>query len=870
MAEGYRNYGTGVSENPQDVASGGEFSAAEKSLESVITRADSPCIDWEMNLRQEVSNDYGYGLAARRSMPSCFLGGDFLERADVGGSYVFLPALVANANKLQLRAQNAVINGWNVRVEYSGTTSAGLNEITLPAPPVAGIRTDLVILEVWRAALLPAPSVANKSPTGLILRHGNVKAPDGVNFVDDIIDPVYALASANRVQIQYRLRVVSNVNLDTFPDGLDDPTVVARTVSDFSGPGADGSATVLIYSSVADDKGLWRAGTGDAAGAATLGTADGYMYAVPVCAVVRRNAAGFSRTTNLNGGASISAGTSTRPDGLFADQVVAADVRDLRKGVAPSLEEVLDKAVQQVLDNSLSTQLEQTSLGTGGTAPLFRDNIGTSSHMGNPDGVRRYYSDRSVTETIVAEAVVGGLPVSTVTFRLDQLKLPWNAGTINLKTLAAAGTNLADVLRIRLVTASSDTDMLDAASPVHVVSMTHGIAVGPEIDQIVLTFNTTTSNASVFAELAVEYPNALGTTRNLVQALTVWSPNAGLPAWVDSASFTATSDANRSLVPSSPHWWADPGHRELGYRFQTVSQARPFITYATDRIIIWERLTGAPITINDGVNAPYATTNYTFNTSYTVVQLTGAIVIPAGTSVSVTYVAYRPVPPVAAAPNDSHQLFYTTRAVQSVRPPSGTVTLQLVPRAISKSVFVVGSGSGSPDDAFPYVAPSAQLPVGALPAASFPESRLDAPADIGVVGFGVNTGFLQLGTLVPYGPNPGEVSLFRDAPDIVTDADGRHFWPKSDSGSPARYSPVVFGPQIASGRRHKAAFPVLMELKEDFASIGRKGTLVLVFMTRWFEFDPEVSVVLMPTSGDSAAAVFRVRGNLMSARRPDY
>lgn len=870
MGDGYRNYGTGVSENPQDVSSGGDFSAAEKSYETFVTRADSPCIDWEMNLRQEIQGYQGNGLTVRRSAPSHFVGGDFLERPDLSGSFVFLPAIVGNANKFQIRAQNASINGWNVRVDYSSIATPGLNEVTLAAPPVAGIRTDLVILEVWRAVLLPTPSVANKSPTGMILRHGNVKAPDAVNFVDDLVDPVYALPSSNRVQIQYRLRVVSNVNISTYPDGLDDPSVVARTVSDFTGPGADGNATVFTYSSVADDKGLWRAGTGDAAGAATLGTADGYMYAVPVCVVFRRNTTAFDRSTNMNGGSSIASGTPTRPDGLYADQIVATDVLDLRKGATTSFQEVLEKALQQVLDNTMSTQPETTSQGTGGTLPLFRDDIGTSGHMGNPDGVRRYFSDRSVTETVVAEAVVGGLPVSTVTFRLDQLKLPWNAGTVNLKSLAAAGTNLVDVFKVRLKTATTDTDMLNPLSPVRVVSMTFGVAVGPEIDQVVLGFNTTTSSSSVYAELAIEYPNALGASRNLIQGLQVWSPSGGLPAWVDTTGFVATSDANRLSVPSSPHWWTDAGHRELGYRFLTTTQTVTLRTYAQDRLILWERLTGDPITIDDGINAPYATTNYTFNTAYTVVELTGGVPVPVGTAVDVEYEAFRPVPPVAVAPNDSHQLFYSSRAVQTVAPPAGAQTLQLVPRAFYRSIIAVGSGSGSPDNAFPYVAPSSQLPVGSQPAATYPESRLDAPADIGVVGFGVNTGYLELGVLVPYGPNPSEVTLYKSAPDIFTDADGRHFWPKSDSGSPPRYSPVVFGPQISSGRRHKAAYPVLMELKEDFASIGRKGTLVLVFFTRWFEFNPEISVVLTSVAGDSAAGVFRVRGNMMNSRRPDY
>lgn len=870
MGDGFRNYGTGVSENPQDVASGGDFSAAEKSFETFVTRADSPCIDWEMNLRQEIQGYHGNGLTVRRSAPSHFRDGDFLERPDLSGSYVFLSAVVGNANKFQLRAQNVSVNGWNVRVDYSSIATPGLNEITLTAPPVAGTRTDLVILEVWRAVLLPTPSVANKSPTGLVLRHGNVKAPDAVNFIDDLVDPVYGLPSSNRVQVQYRLRVVSNVDISTYPDGLDDPSVVARTVSDFTGPGADGNATAFTYSSMADDKGLWRAGTGDPAGAAALGTADGYMYAIPVCAVIRRNTTAFDRSANMNGGSSIASGTPTRPDGLYADQIVAADVLDLRKGASTSFQEILEKAVQQVLDNTMSTRSELTSQGTGGTSPMFREDIGVSGRMGNPDGVRRYFSDRSVTETIVAESVVGGLPVSTVTFRLDQLKLPWNAGTVNLKSLAASGTNLVDVFKVRLRTATTDTDMLDPLSPVRVVSMTFGVAVGPEIDQVVLVFNTTTSNSSVYAELAIEYPNALGASRNMVQGIQVWSPAAGLPAWVDSSGYVATSDANRLSVPASPHWWADPGHRELALRLLTTTQSVAFRTYAQDRIMIWERLTGDPITIDDGVNAPYATTNYTFNTSYTVVALTGAVPIPAGTSVDVDYEAFRAAPPVAVAPNDSYQLFYQTRSVQTIPPPAGSVTLQLVPRAFYRSIMAVGAGSGSPDDAFPYVAPSSQLPVGSLPAATYPESRLDAPSDIGIVGFGVNTGYLELGVLVPYGPNPSEVTLYKSAPDVVTDADGRHFWPKSDPGTPPKYSPVVFGPQIASGRRHKAAYPVLMELKEDFASIGKKGTLVLVFFTRWFEFNPEVSIVLTATASDSAAGVFRVRGCMMNSRRPDY
>lgn len=869
---GYRNYGPNVSQSPQDTSVGGQFSGDEKSYESVVIQDDAPVIDWEMNLRADVRGDFGLRQYAQRSRPSSFLDGDFLERPDLTGSFQFLSPVVGNENKFRMLAANVRMNGWDLRVEYTGTSTPGLNEVSLTSPPASGGRTDLVILEAWRALVRATPSVANKSPTGLILRNGNVKAPDAVNLTDDLIDPTYGLESSARVQIQYRLRTIPGVDLASFPDGLEDPAVVAHTVSDFSGPGADGSATAYAFSNVADDRSLWRAGTGDSASATALGTVDGYMYAIPVCAVFRRNTTAFSRTSNLNGGSVISSGTSTRPDGLFADQVIADDVRDLRKGVAGSPEEVLEKAFQQVLDNSLSSQAEASAVGTSGTAFLYRDDIGLSGHIGNPDEVRRYFSDRSVTETIVVEVAIGGLPASGISINLSSLKLPWNGFSTPFGLLAPTGVSITAVNAVRIVdtAGSTDRDMFNATSPIRVANMQLSIAPGPGVDQLNINFNTTAANVSIYVELAITYPPGVGMSRNVLSAHQLWSPSSGLPAWVDATGWAATSDASRSSVPSSPSWWISRGHRELAFRLKTTSQVRTFYTFDTDKLLIWERLTGDPIDISDGINPVYSTTNYTFNTAYTLVQLTGGTPVPAGTAVSVTYRAYRAPPQTSFAPADSHTIFYQSRAVQSLLPPSGTQTLRLAPRALSRDLYVLVSGSGSPDDAFPFAAGSAQIPVGLLPTADYPESRLDCPADVSLVGFNVNTGFLKLPAYVPYMPDPSQVTLYRDAPDVVTDADGRNFWPKSDSGSPAVYSPVAFAQQLASGQRHKVALPVLMELKDDFPSIGRRGTTVLAVITAWSEYDPENGVALAPAIGASAAAVYRIRGGLMGARRPDY
>jgi len=984
MADGYRNYGPDVSESPQPVSSGGAFSGDARSYESVVVQADAPVIDWEMNLRSQISSDYGLRQAAQRWMTSCWLGGDFLERSDPSGSYSYPAATSGNESRFTIVGDNALINGWNIRVEYSGTSSSGQNLVTLPAPPSSGTRTDLVILEAWRALVLPAPSVANKSATGLILRNGNVKAPDAVNLTDDLIDPNYGQASNARVQIQYRLRVIPNVNLSSYMDGINDPSVVANSVSDFSGAGADGSPTAYGYSVTDHDKGLWVAGLGNSTSAGILGTADGLMWAQPVCAVMRRNSTAFNRTSNMNGAGLIASGVSGRPDGLYSDQIVASDVVDLRRFCTSDFEEVLEKAFQQVLDNSMSTRGTVSSLGTVGTSFLFRDDIGTSAHAGNPDGVRRYFGDRGITDLMVARRVPGGLPEATATFPLSSLRLPWNPAATNVQAQAPVGTNISYLASLRVVTQSGqDYDAFDPSSPFYASKVQYTSTVSGT-DTVTVTWNTPMSSgsvASVYAEIAVEYPPNFGLSKNVISGTQLWAATAGVAAWVDTSSWQATSDAGRSYIPDAAttaydgsQQWVDPGHREqvirlrsngsqvmvlratqtvasivgtdtlvnadtsvnftlrvkdsAGGSFSSIAVTSGPVTPKTtikdnlnsqftflglnlvaavvgvnqvqitgttgyvevdsvgngstlntalgyspagqaagaSAVMIPERLTGDPITIDDGTHAPYQTTSYTLNTAYTLVELD--FPLASGTAVTVTYAAYRPSP-IVTAPN-AYNCFYQSRAIQSLLPPAGTQTLRLVPRAVGKAMSVIAVGPGSPNSSFPFSAPGDQVAVGALPAPDFPEALLDGPADVQLQNFGANTGYLTLPPFIPYSPNPGQVTLYRDASDVVTDAEGRNFWPRSDSGSPPAYGPVVLAQELAYGRRHKTAYAVLMELKDDVATVGQKGMLVLVVLSSWSSYSPENKIALTSLQSASAAAVYRVRGNALSPRRPTY
>jgi len=851
----YKDLGSGVSQKPQLLSTGDQFSAEQKSYESVVVQEDAPMIDWEMNLRSEIKSDYGLRLVTQKSYPSCFLTSDFLENTEPSNSFEFLTASVGNENKFILKACDAIVNGWPVHIEYSDTNTDGENEITLSVPSGAGVRTDLVILEVWRALVKAAPDTANKSPTSLILRNGNVKAPDTVNLTDDLIDPTYAAESQARVQIQYRLRVIDGVDAFTYPDILDDPAIVAHTVSDFSGPGADGSATAFQFAVADHDKSLWIAGTGTVGDANALGTVDGFMYAIPVCVIARRNDGAFDQTLNLNGGSLIVSASSTRPDGLFSDQIVASDVKDLRKGCSNNPREILEQATAQLFNNSLSTELEVGLKGTAGTSFLEVSSIGFGERIGNTDTARRRFSDRPYSEVVVGKIVVGGTPQSAFYIDLNNFTISWGAGATGIDTLTPNAT-LGRINQVRVVDTGvpSDVDLI----------ITGGIRDITYTSPTLAVINTISSysNVTIYVECVIDYPAGIGVDRNMLSVHDIWVPSAAtLGAWVDSSLFVVTPDVTRySLIPNSavppvPMWEEDPAHREVKIQLQSVDQVATFYSYSTNQVWVPDRINYEDVTIDDGINPPYSTGNYTKDTAYTQIFL--SIAVPSGTPVQVTYKALRALPYVNSA--NRVQVFYQTRAIQSLLPPAGSQTLELVPRAIG-NLHTISHGSGSPDYPTPFIQPGAQVPVGLLP--TIIEAKIDAPA--GDLNSGLTLSFSGIQTHIPYYPEPQSVTLHREPGDTVIDGDQRNFWPQSDTADV-----VVKGTPYIGENKHKTVLPTLMEVKSDFQSVGKSGTFVLVVFTGYNEFEKGTEINLTNLIGDSAAAVYRVRGNFMNVRRSD-
>jgi len=292
------NFGTGVSR---------VLDPSQTSFLVTIWQQGKPPLDSELNLIQQIANEWNR-QAILRGIPSGFLANDTNTDRDYVTSAIW-------SNWFQFGQQKsgekqsipwAVVNGWLIPVTGTQTgTPPGSpnntdtwNRVTLNPPPnnTGDDRIDFVFLEAWLARVPPNPSTLNKPAAASIYRYGNVEG--GYSFLaDDLVDPAIGFETSQRVQVQYRIRVVSGlVGLASYPDGFDPSVVKAQ--------GAATATTSFTFTNMRQDlgdPGLWRAGDGTAN---SLGTVDGYTYAIPLAAVFRRNSVAWDGDPfqNLNGG----------------------------------------------------------------------------------------------------------------------------------------------------------------------------------------------------------------------------------------------------------------------------------------------------------------------------------------------------------------------------------------------------------------------------------------------------------------------------------------------------------------------------------------------------------------------------------------
>lgn len=293
------NYGPGVSR---------VLDPTGRSFIDVLFQEGRPPMDCEFGLLQDVANDWRR-THTLRGTPSGWLGNetgllsDFQTDPRYSNWFVFGRQRSGEMQSIMW----AVVNGNLIPV---AGTRRGLppgspndadftNVIALdPCPTSSGdLRTDFAFLEVWTARVAPNPSNLNKPASSAIYYLGNVEG--GHSFLpDDLVAPELGFETTQRTQLQYRIRVVKGLTgLSSSPDGFD-PSIKAQGTQ--AAPPPSGGYSFVNMRQALGDPGLWRAGDGTAN---NLGTVDGYVYAIPLCAVFRRNAAAWSGdpSPNLNG-----------------------------------------------------------------------------------------------------------------------------------------------------------------------------------------------------------------------------------------------------------------------------------------------------------------------------------------------------------------------------------------------------------------------------------------------------------------------------------------------------------------------------------------------------------------------------------------
>ena len=281
-------------------------SSATQYLKTIWQQGKPPT-DSELNLIQQLASEETQA-SILRSMPSGFLGNetnpqrDFVTHPSWSNHFRFGPQRPGEVSPIVW----AHVNGWLIPVAGTKTGAPPgsanntdySNVIALDPPPGAAgdARIDFVFLEVWKARIQPNPSTVNKPLAGGIYKYGNVET--GFDFLpDDLVDPAIGFETTQRVQIQYRIRVVKGlVSFTSNPDGFDPVVVKAQ--------GAAVVPTSFTFTNMRQelgDPGLWRAGDGTQN---ALATVDGYSYAIPIAAVFRRNTTAWNGnpSQNLNGG----------------------------------------------------------------------------------------------------------------------------------------------------------------------------------------------------------------------------------------------------------------------------------------------------------------------------------------------------------------------------------------------------------------------------------------------------------------------------------------------------------------------------------------------------------------------------------------
>ena len=381
----------------------------DRSFERVVYQRKKPPLSCEVNFTGDLASKHSQELA-QFLVPSGWglvgaLRDDTTESDGGAGDVLCSSTYTANTFKLlgidkgvEKESLIAYVNGWKLLVQGSNSAADENNIILLSDPPSTAYRVDFIFLEVWRKLL---------STTDVVYKYGNLLY-GGTNPTNDLIDPAINIETSRRVQLQYRIRVVDDIDIESYPYGFDPNKVFVQGT--LSSPLS--TCSHAYFAQTPGDLGLWRAGVGDAAAQEDLGTVDGYTYAIPMFAVHRRNTSSYNVETRSNGaGKSLSdylvGQPSDRPDNRYNNWVVTDDILDMRHRITPvqNMKELCESSFEKLTHGRIRQKMEKTTLGEDhfGTILVQADAVSYVDRAGSTllasgDSLRRMFSNAQIAQ----------------------------------------------------------------------------------------------------------------------------------------------------------------------------------------------------------------------------------------------------------------------------------------------------------------------------------------------------------------------------------------------------------------------------------------------------------------------------------------
>jgi hypothetical protein len=892
-----KDYGSGVSQVIQPDG---------RNWDTLVFESGKPVLDWEQNLQADIQAYQAFKAGVLRGAPSGFIGsGRVLTTPDAEDSgYAFITGAPADTFFLGLSpVYVSTLGFFFVGRSYTGG-GGGSNSIPLPAAPAGvAVEHNFVLIEFWRQLIEPAPSTTGKSPLGNIFRNGNVTitdpGPDAAwNYADDLLDPVLGSETTRRVQLQYRLRIVQDVDLTTYERPLDDPSIEAQ------GPNGAPVAT-YSYNRYFGDAGLWYTGTGTAADQAALGTVDGYVYAIPVCVITRRNQTAYDMWTNKNGARSYLSAPpaddrNERPDNLYYDQIYPVDLIDLRNFVypnGPDLDRAMQRALEYVFDNTLETFWEPDVYGPGFSIPvskrtLLLNEIGRETALGgvpplsgdsvagqfirNMDNVCRRFSDRPILEHPIHVQPSPGTWAPNDSFYVDLANpipgtegfnpYPVSTGVgVNLVALAPLGVIIKEVVVYR---AGHDED--GTGTPLVDLNLVTGI--GTTRVEITLGSNIAGYTGDLWVEVWIQYPPGGGLQRGPYETyalggIKVFNTASRHPDAAEDDPLTdkcGIVSGDQSLANEADiDYKVAPREVELLYRSDPSSPLTVVVPASSATEVYLPEPADRISTVNGAGT-------FTHVRGTRLITWTGAPLVP-GAATTVDYVALRPLPfyDNAGAPLDWQiGVNYRAPAPQSVH-FNGLTEQEVLVMTFSDLLHLITVGSGTfIDTNYPFQAPYDQIPLPAISAViAGDHANINPPELTSIDDFNATTGYMRILANVPMVAPGGSPNL--KVRDIVIDGEARRCHIRTDMGSTSApgYHPGAMGQGLSTMATHRVLLPAIVELSEQ-AGGPRIGELYLMLATRYVATDGSNVILLPDAAGDDehGVAFYRLPHNLLASK----